>query len=162
MTTQHSAHPPLPSAASLSLSISPLSFASTSLASFVPRLQWRAHKGCLGSDVSGTWWERTLTTSVTVVSLSRVQAHSRSYLPCFSCRFEKAVKQKGNSFSQRSLFLQSPRTGDLRKNRVSPGRLGMVGPHLCQLGGAGPRGADSPGIVSAFRCCSWTSFLTSA
>ena len=61
MTTQHSAHPPLPSAASLSLSISPLSFASTSLASFVPRLQWRAHKGCLGSDVSGTWWERTLT-----------------------------------------------------------------------------------------------------
>ncbi len=62
MTTQHSAHPPLPSAASLSLSISPLSFASTSLASFVPRLQWRAHKGCLGSDVSGTWWERTLTT----------------------------------------------------------------------------------------------------
>ena len=63
MTTQHSAHPPLPSAASLSLSISPLSFASTSLASFVPRLQWRAHKGCLGSDVSGTWWERTLTPS---------------------------------------------------------------------------------------------------
>ena len=73
MTTQHSAHPPLPSAASLSLSISPLSFASTSLASFVPRLQWRAHKGCLGSDVSGTWWERTLTLQVT--SRERISKH---------------------------------------------------------------------------------------
>ncbi len=73
MTTQHSAHPPLPSAASLSLSISPLSFASTSLASFVPRLQWRAHKGCLGSDVSGTWWERTLTWRKTFLAGRRDQ-----------------------------------------------------------------------------------------
>ncbi len=79
MTTQHSAHPPLPSAASLSLSISPLSFASTSLASFVPRLQWRAHKGCLGSDVSGTWWERTLTVRIrdqsAVLAVAGVEGH---------------------------------------------------------------------------------------
>ncbi len=51
--------------------------------------------------------------------------------------------------------------GPEKKSRF-PREMGMVGPHLCQLGGAGPRGADSPGIVSAFRCCSLTSFLTSA
>ena len=78
MTTQHSAHPPLPSAASLSLSISPLSFASTSLASFVPRLQWRAHKGCLGSDVSGTWWERTLT----LMSRCLVETEREHHVAC--------------------------------------------------------------------------------
>ncbi len=51
--------------------------------------------------------------------------------------------------------------GPEKKSRF-PREMGMVGPHLCQLGGAGPRGADSPGIVSAFRCCFLTSFLTSA
>ena len=55
----------------------------------------------------------------------------------------------------------SPTGGPEKKSRF-PREMGMVGPHLCQLGGAGPRGADSPGIVSAFRCCSWTSFLISA
>ena len=44
---------------------------------------------------------------MTVVSLSRVQTHCRSYPPCFSYRFEKAVKQKANYCSQRSFFLQS-------------------------------------------------------
>ena len=33
--------------------------------------------------------------------------------------------------------------GPEKKSRF-PREMGMVGPHLCQLGGAGPRGADSP------------------
>ena len=60
-----------------------------------------------------------------------------------------------------TLGAQGPNWGPEKKSRF-PREMGMVGPHLCQLGGAGPRGADSPGIVSAFRCCFLTSFLTSA
>jgi len=56
-------------------------------------------------------------------------------------------------------FLTS--SGREKKSRFAR-ELGVVGPHLCQLGGAGPCGADSPGIVSAFRCCPLTSFISSS
>ncbi len=63
--------------------------------------------------------------------------------------------------SHKTREIASHHWGPEKKSRF-PREMGMVGPHLCQLGGAGPRGADSPGIVSAFRCCFLTSFLTSA
>ena len=51
--------------------------------------------------------------------------------------------------------------GREKKSRLAR-EIGMVGPPLYQLGGRVPRGADSPDIVSAFRCCSVTSCITSA
>ena len=51
--------------------------------------------------------------------------------------------------------------GREKKSRFAM-ELGVVGPHLCQLGGGGSVCTDSPGIVSAFRCCSLNSCISSS
>ena len=51
---------------------------------------------------------------------------------------------------------------DVRKNRVSQGSWGWLVRTCVSFVGVCPCGANSPGIVSAFRCCSLTSFISSS
>ena len=53
-------------------------------------------------------------------------------------------------------------TLDVRKNRVLQGSWGWLVRTCVSFVGACPCGANSPGIVSAFRCCSLTSFISSS